>query len=92
MAASRKLGSGPMLKFPRTHHLADAGGSAVSRDDLLMSKADCEQFLSLGKSVVTVEEKVDGANLGISIDESTQQIMFQNRSHFVNAATASQWK
>lgn len=57
-----------------------------------MTAADCELFLGAGKLSVTVEEKVDGANLGISIDGSTQQVMFQNRSHFVNAATAAQWK
>jgi len=40
---------------------------------------------------VVIEEKVDGANLGISVTEDFQ-IRFQNRSHFVNSATATQFK
>lgn len=40
---------------------------------------------------IVVEEKVDGANLGISVTEDNQ-IRFQNRSHFVNTATATQFK
>ena len=92
MADASAATSGPTVKCPRTCHLADAGGSAVTRDDLLMTADDCETFLGRGAVHATVEEKVDGANLGISIDKKTQQIMFQNRSHFVNASTAAQWR
>jgi len=36
-----------------------------------------------------VEEKIDGANLGISIENF--ELRFQNRSHYVNSATATQF-
>jgi ATP-dependent RNA circularization protein (DNA/RNA ligase family) len=65
-------------KFPRTPHLLSLPGYDV-RDDKVMNKADVEAFLS-GK--VLVEEKVDGANVGISFDERGE-IRFQNRGNFV---------
>jgi hypothetical protein len=37
-----------------------------------------------------VEEKIDGANLGVSMADDLS-LRFQNRSHFVNAGTAAQW-
>lgn len=77
------------MKFPRTPHLADLGGKAVTRDDLLFSKKDAEKWI--GDNVITVEEKVDGANLGISICPDTLKFMVQNRSHFVNSSTAKQF-
>eukprot|EP01130_Rhizamoeba_saxonica_P017999 TRINITY_DN8893_c0_g1_i1.p1 TRINITY_DN8893_c0_g1~~TRINITY_DN8893_c0_g1_i1.p1 ORF type:complete len:230 (+),score=43.52 TRINITY_DN8893_c0_g1_i1:13-702(+) len=76
------------VKFPRTHHIIDAGGSAVTRDDLVMSNDDKEFFFS---NTVRLEEKIDGSNLGISIDEN-YNIIYQNRSKIVTSATASQWK
>ena len=48
----------PAVKFPRTSHAMDAGGGAVTRDDLLMAPADARARL-VGQ-VVAVEEKVDG--------------------------------
>eukprot|EP01004_Peranema_trichophorum_P001887 NODE_1245_length_2050_cov_12.893098_g1053_i0.p1 GENE.NODE_1245_length_2050_cov_12.893098_g1053_i0~~NODE_1245_length_2050_cov_12.893098_g1053_i0.p1 ORF type:complete len:651 (-),score=136.80 NODE_1245_length_2050_cov_12.893098_g1053_i0:46-1998(-) len=81
-------GDTSLFKFPRTSHLLDAGGSGVGRDDLLLSADDIKRFL--GK-VITVEEKVDGANLGISLGKN-YEIMFQNRSHYINSETATQFK
>ncbi|XP_065054389.1 uncharacterized protein LOC135683141 [Rhopilema esculentum] len=69
-----------LVKFPRTRHLLDAGGNGVSRDDLLMTAKEAIAFLK-GK-VVSVEEKVDGANLGFSVNKNNE-IRAQNRSHFV---------
>lgn len=95
-----------LFKFPRTKHLFDAGGSGVSRDDLLMDPGEEGAFYSKGPSskgkgkgktnssrgtVVAMEEKVDGANLGISIDAETLQFKVQNRSHFVNSKTHRQF-
>ena len=54
-------------KFPRTHHILNLGGTGVTRDDLVMSQEDA-QGLFINKSNVSVDEKIDGANLGISID------------------------
>jgi hypothetical protein len=86
----RQLGltsTGDFHKFPRTHHLWDAGGSAVTRDDLLID--DVEFFVGSGRTIIA-EEKVDGANLGISIS-TDYQVMYQNRSHFVNMASHPQF-
>lgn len=77
-----------ILKFPRTRHLLDAGGSGVTRDDLLMTSKEADQFLK-GK-VISIEEKIDGANLGISIDKN-YQIRAQNRSHFVSSSSHKQF-
>ena len=77
-----------ILKFPRTRHLLDAGGSGVTRDDLLMTPRDADQFVK-GK-VISIEEKIDGANLGISIDKN-YQIRAQNRSHFVSSSSHKQF-
>ena len=96
MAASStspsSAGHEDFFKFPRTHHLADAGGSGGTRDDLLMTDADAVKFLGGGKVTVIAEEKLDGANLGISIDKESGAIMTQNRGHFVNSETAKQWR
>jgi len=78
-----------LVKFPRTTHLLDPGGHAVSRDDLVMNRADACEWLR--GAVVNVEEKIDGANLGLSLTESYSP-RFQNRGHFVNSESATQWK
>lgn len=104
-----------LFKFPRTKHLFDAGGSSVSRDDLLMDPGEEAAFYSTGSKgkgrgkspgkarggkvgagsgdslLVAMEEKVDGANLGISVDTETLQFKVQNRSHFVNSKTHRQF-
>ena len=43
------------------------------------------------KNKITIEEKVDGANLGISLTPD-YQLTFQNRSHYVTSQSATQWK
>lgn len=79
----------PLHKFPRTAHLFDAGGHAVTADDLLVGADDLSHFYGSG-AVVIAEEKVDGANLGVSIGPNFQ-ILFQNRAHYVNDATHTQF-
>jgi atypical dual specificity phosphatase len=74
------------FKFPRTHHLIDTGGSAMTRDDLLVDKKRKQLFIGPNAKLVSVQEKVDGANLGISIDKD-YNIILQNRSHYVTSAT-----
>lgn len=68
-----------LFKFPRTRHLYNLG--VASRDDLIMSSKEQSEFLNHDNLVV--EEKIDGANLGISIEGYT--ILFQNRSHYVTS-------
>lgn len=52
---------------------------------------DAKEAVKFTQRRIVVEEKVDGANLGISIT-ADYQIQFQNRSHYVNSATATQFK
>eukprot|EP01125_Pyxidicula_operculata_P017108 TRINITY_DN5959_c0_g1_i1.p3 TRINITY_DN5959_c0_g1~~TRINITY_DN5959_c0_g1_i1.p3 ORF type:complete len:246 (-),score=23.15 TRINITY_DN5959_c0_g1_i1:1224-1961(-) len=75
-------------KFPRTRHILDAGGSGVSRDDLVMDKAEIAKFTNAD---LIVEEKVDGSNLGISVDKDFN-IIYQNRSKIITSASHTQWK
>lgn len=96
------------FKFPRTKHLFDAGGSGVSRDDLLMDSGEEAAFYSphgpagrvlkkervrkkVPPTLVAMEEKVDGANIGISLDPETLKFRVQNRSHFVDSKTHRQF-
>jgi atypical dual specificity phosphatase len=74
-----------LRKFPRTRHLVDLG--SATRDDLLFDKGEVAAFLKLP---VRVEEKMDGANVGISIVDG--QLAVQNRSHYVNEETSEQFK
>lgn len=76
-----------VTKFPRTRHFANLG--AATRDDLLLSPAQRSRFLG---RPVDVEEKVDGANLGLSIHARTNRVLAQNRSHFVTSAYHAQFK
>lgn len=80
-----------IYKFPRTRHLFNVG--SASRDDLILSPSDAEAFLQLSDpaTTVVVEEKVDGANLGISLD-SSGLFKVQNRSHYVNGKSHAQFK
>ena len=52
---------------------------------------DPKEAVKFTQRHIVIEEKVDGSNLGISITED-YQIRFQNRSHFVNASSATQFK
>jgi atypical dual specificity phosphatase len=73
----------PLLKFPRTPHLLDLG--ATTDDDIVL-----EDFPTMtGK--LTLEEKIDGANMGFSLDWDGV-IRCQNRSHWVSSNDHSQFK
>lgn len=73
-------------KFPRTKHLINLG--SATRDDLLVPETDKKLYY---KEEVEICEKVDGAQLGLSIDEN-YKIHAQNRSHYVNSKSHSQFK
>lgn len=66
------------VRFPRTPHLAWLGPDQP-RDDKVLSPADVRDFLS---HPVVVEEKVDGANLGISIGPDGD-LRLQNRGSYL---------
>ena len=46
---------GPLTKFPRTEHLFDAGGSGVTRDDLVLPTADAAARFYAPGIVVAVQ-------------------------------------
>lgn len=76
------------FRFPHTPHLLWLG-EGQPRDDKVLGPAEVEDLLS--KQVV-VEEKVDGANLGFSVDESGT-LRAQNRGSYVDLdAPQGQWK
>lgn len=75
------------FKFPSTVHLAFLGTRQV-REDKCMSPQERADFLS---SEIVVEEKVDGANLGISFDQNGN-VICQNRGHRLVEPFDGQWK
>lgn len=67
------------FRFPHTPHLAWLG-SGQPRDDKVLSVAEAEELLD---GEVVVEEKVDGANLGLSTTESGE-LRVQNRGRYLD--------
>lgn len=63
-------------KYPRTHHIA---GSMPQRGDEELESVPLEALH--GKTLV-IEEKVDGANCGISFDQGGR-LLLQSRGHFL---------
>eukprot|EP00949_MAST-11_sp_MAST-11-sp1_P003079 g3079.t1 len=83
-----------LKKFPRTKHIFDASSpgsevSAVTRDDLLATSDEAASILN-GTTLVSVTEKVDGANIGISISIDGA-IICQNRSHYISCGEHPQF-
>jgi ATP-dependent RNA circularization protein (DNA/RNA ligase family) len=66
------------FRFPHTPHLAWLGNTPP-RDDKLLSRIEVEELLAYP---VTVEEKLDGANLGISVS-AFGDLLFQNRGQYL---------
>ena len=57
-AAPAEAAPAGLFKFPRTHHVLDAGGTGVSRDDLLLDGADVARFVDGRTEVVRVRVTV----------------------------------
>ncbi|KAG8948825.1 hypothetical protein FRC04_009290 [Tulasnella sp. 424] len=92
--ALRRISPAGLFKFPRTPHLIDLG--AATEDDLV--QVPTEPAPTLGQALLfglqnhaVITEKVDGANLGISLSHE-RSLLVQNRSHYVNSATHEQFK
>jgi len=66
------------FRFPHTSHLAWLGESSP-RDDKLLDPKEVDELLS---GEVVVEEKLDGANLGLSLG-SEGNIRLQNRGQYL---------
>ena len=75
------------FKFPSTPHLATLANVDVRGDKVL---SDTEQLDFLQHELI-VEEKVDGANLGISFDFDGN-FLLQNRGTYLNLPGVGQWK
>jgi ATP-dependent RNA circularization protein (DNA/RNA ligase family) len=75
------------FRFPRTPHLAWLG-DALPRDDKLLSASEARALLA---DDVAVEEKLDGANLGISVG-ADGKLRAQNRGQYVTPTALGQFK
>jgi ATP-dependent RNA circularization protein (DNA/RNA ligase family) len=75
------------FKFPSTPHLATLPGVEI-RGDKVLSISERDRFL---QNEVTIEEKIDGANLGISFDHEGT-IRAQNRGSYIELPGSGQWK
>lgn len=71
------------FRFPHTPHLAWLG-DGEPRDDKVMTREERDALLS---HALVVEEKVDGANLGFSIDEEGE-LRVQNRGTYLTPETS----
>ena len=69
------------LKYPRTAHLLNLG--AATEDDLVQPEG-ADYFIDNGE--VYIEEKVDGANVGISLG-NYHEFVLQNRGHTISSET-----
>src|SRR5690606_15895348 len=88
VAAGSHRGAGPMnaadrpldefFRFPHTPHLLWLG-DGMPRADKVLPPDEAEALLA---REVTVEEKVDGANVGVSVDQSGE-LRAQNRGAWV---------
>nr|UKE84021.1 RNA ligase family protein [Pectobacterium sp. PL152] len=70
------LHSIPLLKYPRTPHLE--GSRLQSGDDA----SDQIALKALAGRYVVIEEKIDGANSGVSFNE-TAELLLQSRGHYL---------
>lgn len=75
------------FRFPHTPHIAWLG-NGTPRDDKVLSLNEVESLLS---AEVVIEEKLDGANLGISIGPDGD-IRAQNRGQYLQLPTKGQFK
>lgn len=73
-------------KFPSTPYIEI--DTTVKRNDKILSGKELDMMIS--KEII-VEEKIDGANLGISFDGSGE-LRLQNRGSFIFPPYLGQWK
>lgn len=79
--------SDDFFRFPRTPHIAWLGDGAP-RDDKLLSPAEVDELL---QGPVVVEEKLDGANLGVSVGPDGR-LRAQNRGAWLTEPMGGQFK
>lgn len=74
------------FRFPHTPHLAWLG-KGLPRDDKVFSNLEIKKFLA---HTLMVEEKLDGANLGVSVD-TAGNFRFQNRGQYLQVPYSGQF-
>ncbi len=79
--------SDEFFKFPSTPHLVIPTGVDI-RADKVLSESERDEFL---RHDLVVEEKIDGANLGISF-ASDGNLLLQNRGTRLHLPGSGQWK
>lgn len=95
-----------LLRFPRTSHVINLG--AATDDDLVwegpvppatnanvttaISSSIEEPSSSSAEHQIVMTEKLDGANLGISLAADGCTLVVQNRSHYVNSKSHTQFR
>ena len=75
------------FRFPTTPHLAWLGGGATPREDKVLTPTEAAELLA---GEVVVEEKLDGANLGWSLD-ADGSLRAQNRGQYLTHPHAGQF-
>jgi ATP-dependent RNA circularization protein (DNA/RNA ligase family) len=75
------------FRFPHTPHLAWLG-AGTPRDDKVLAAAEAAALLA---GEVAVEEKLDGANLGVSLAEDGT-LQFQNRGQYLQPPFQGQFQ
>jgi len=75
------------FRFPSTPHLAWLADKGMPRDDKVLSPREVDELLA---GEVVVEEKLDGANLGISLDPHGE-LRAQNRGQYLSHPHAGQF-
>lgn len=76
-----------LFKFPHTPHLMWLAKTPC-REDKVLSSEEARDFLD---SDITVEEKVDGSNIGFSLDESGA-IRVQSRGNYLTHGSHPQFQ
>ncbi|MEX1361673.1 MAG: RNA ligase family protein [Nannocystaceae bacterium] len=76
----------PFFRFPSTPHLAWLA-EATPRDDKVLAPSEVAELL---RHELVVEEKVDGANLGLWVDEDGT-LRAQNRGTLLAPGSHPQW-
>ena len=75
------------FRFPTTPHLAWLAKDGVPRDDKVLSPTEAQALLS---GDVVVEEKLDGANLGLSLSPDGC-VLAQNRGQYLSEPYVGQF-
>lgn len=73
-------------KFPATPYIET--DITIKRSDKILQKSEVENILS---APITIEEKIDGANLGISFS-SSGDLQLQNRGGYLLMPLEGQWR